>query len=191
LSSPDVAQIDQFKEEICAALTSYSSKIDDYFKEMNNCDQTCNSLRDEIRRLEDFTTTMCIEARCAFTDKLVVKASEPFYVFPSGFVALEGSLKREIMPYLTKEQKIKVISLEKDIQELKNKENVTGEIEPILFEKTEIDYKLDVLQSEMDGLIAAECPLTGSIMIESIDHCFGDSKEDETYMASDDIILEA
>ena len=188
---PDVAQIDQFKEEICAALTSYSSKIEEYLKEMSNCDQTCNALRDEIHRLSDFTTTMCSEARCAFTGKIVAEANEPFYVFPSGYVALEGPLKSEVMPFLNKQQQIKVESIEKEISNLKGMINPNISSVDRYWEKSEAEFKLDALQTEMDGLIAAECPLTGTIMIESIDHCFADSKEDELYIASDDLMMEA
>lgn len=190
ISRPDVAQIDQFKEEICAALTSYSSKIEEYFKEMSNCNQTCNSLREEIRLLSDFTTRMCSEARCAFTGKIVADQNEPFYVFPSGYVALEGPLKENILPYLNEQQKLKLDSIEKEIGDVKGKVNTTSSGFDQSWGKTDLEYKLEALQAELDGLIAAECPLTGSIMIESIDHCFADSKEDELYIASDDLVMD-
>ncbi len=156
---------------------------------MSNCDQICNSLREEIRRLSDFTTTMCSEARCAFTGKIVVKSNEPFYVFPSGYVVLEGALKSEVKPYLNEQQKVKVESIEREIHQLKGKTDQTNY--GVDWGKTETEYKLEALQSELDGLIAAECPLTGSVMIESIDHCFEDSKEDELYLASEDLLMEA
>ena len=54
---PDFAQIDQFKDEICDALASYSSKIEHYIKEMNECDQTCDTLRDELSRLRSVGST--------------------------------------------------------------------------------------------------------------------------------------
>jgi archaellum component FlaC len=191
LHRPDVAQIDQFKDEICDALTSYSSRIEDYLKEMSDCDQTCNALREEIRRLSDFTTTMCSEARCAFTGEIVAETNEPFYVFPSGYVALERALKNEVMPYLNEKQKSKVESIEKEIGDLRGKVNPSGSVVDSYFEKSETEYRLEALQSELDGLIAAECPLTGSVMVESIDRCFGDSKEDELYVASEDLMMEA
>ena len=158
---------------------------------MSDCDQTCNQLREEIRRLGDFTTTMCSEARCAFTGKVVAEANEPFYVFPSGYVALETALKNEVVPYLNEKQQNKVEKIEKEISELKGQVNPTYLSADIYWEKSEAEYRLEALQSELDGLIAAECPLTGSIMVESIDRCFEDSKEDELYIASDDLMMEA
>ncbi len=185
---PDVAQIDQFKDEICTALTSYSSRIEDYLKEMDDCDQSCNALRDEIRKLTDYTTLMNKDAKCAFTEKPVVEEGQPFYVFPSGFVFLESALKKEVMPYLNETQKKRLEFVEKELSELKNQaRNDPGSGQVGLDPK----YRMEELQCEMDGLIAAECPLTGSIMIDSIDRCFGETKEDELYIASDDLLIEA
>jgi len=165
---PDFAQIDQIKDEICDALTSYSSKIDGLLKEMNDCDQTCDALRDEINRLSTHRMQMKADARCALTNTLVLNAGEPFYVFPSGYVFLESALKREVMPYLNERQKARVDEIQKEIARLGVK-------------PTNESSQSDALQTELDGLIAAECPLTGSIMVDSIDRVFDDCVEAESY----------
>lgn len=166
---PDFAQIDQIKNEICDALTSYSSKIEGLLKEMNECDQTCDTLRDEISRLRTHRMQMKADARCALTDALVLNAGEPFYVFPSGYVFLESALKTEVVPFLNERQNTRVGEIQKEISRLRNK-------------MTNDSPEINTLQAELDGLIAAECPLTGSLMVNSIDRGFDDSIEaDESY----------
>ena len=165
---PDFAQIDQIKDEICDALTSYSSKIEGFLKEMNECDQTCDGLREEIRRLSTHRMQMKADARCALTGNQVLDAAEPFYVFPSGYVILESALKNEVMPFLNEKQQDRVTELEKTLSELRREASATG---------AAAEDQIDTLQSELDGLIAAECPLTGSIMVESIDRGFDDCVE--------------
>ena len=152
---PDFTRIDEIKDEIGEALTSYSTKIESYLKEMSECDQTCDSLRGEITRLRNHQMQMRGDARCAFSNKLVLAAGEPFYVFPSGYVVLVSSLKKEVMPYLNDKQRSRVEEIERRLSQRKDgdKEKVT-------------------LQRELDGLLAAECPLTGSVMVQSIDADF-------------------
>jgi hypothetical protein len=169
---PDFAQIDQIKDEICEALTSYSSKIEGFLKEMNECDQACDGLRGEIGRLRTHRMEMKADARCAFTNKAVLSAGEPFYVFPSGYVVLESALKKEVLPFLNERQRARVLEIEKESKGGRRHD----------------DINMDTLQAELDGLIAAECPLTGSIMVESIDRGFDNSEEmdDMSYRASID-----
>jgi vacuolar protein sorting-associated protein 18 len=157
--SPDFAQINEIKDEICAALTSYSSKIEAYHKEMSECDQTCTALREEINRLSTHQMQMKVDAKCAFTGDSVLDAGEPFYVFPSGYVFKESALIREVLPYLNEKQKARV----EDLQNL---------LHVVRDDKAKGVHDYDKLQLELDGLIAAECPLTGSIMVESIDRGF-------------------
>lgn len=173
---PDFAQIDQIKDEICDALTSYSSKIEGFLKEMNECDQTCDGLREEIGRLSTHRMQMKADARCALTNTLVLDAGEPFYVFPSGYVILESALKNEVMPFLNEKQRERVTEIEKSLAELRGSANVS--------EENTKEGRVDALQSELDGLIAAECPLTGSIMIESIDRGFDESVEADGFVTS-------
>jgi hypothetical protein len=136
---------------------------------MNECDQVCDDLRGEISRLRTHRMEMKSDARCAFTGTEVLSAGEPFYVFPSGYVILESSLKKEVLPYLNEKQAKRVAEVE---QELKLHSSRDGRP----------DAKYDSLQAELDGLIAAECPLTGSVMVESIDQPFPDSDEIDELM---------
>ncbi|GKY91107.1 hypothetical protein MPSEU_000083500 [Mayamaea pseudoterrestris] len=159
---PDFASINQIKDEICEALMAYSSKIDFYLKEMSDCDKICEDLRDEIHRLRNYRMRMRPDARCAYTNKLVLNSNEPFYVFPSGFVVLDKALKEQILPHLNAEQRGRVFQIEQLLSS--RPESLTS-------------TDGDDLQAELDGLIAAECPLTGSVMIESIDCEFEDGVE--------------
>jgi hypothetical protein len=160
---PDFAQIDQIKDEICEALTSYSSKIEGFLKQMNECDRTCDALRGEISRLRTHRMQMRSNARCALTNQSILSAGEPFYVFPSGYVVLESALKKEVLPFLNDRQRKRVEEIEGELKRYSH-----GFPDPVT---------ADSLQAELDGLIAAECPLTGSIMVDSIDMPFEDSEE--------------
>ena len=163
---PDFAQIDEIKDEICEALTSYSSKIEGFLKEMNECDRACDDLRGEITRLRTHRMEMKADARCAFTNVGVLNAGEPFYVFPSGYVVLESALKKEVLPFLNDRQRQRVKDIEKELKQYSNN-------------RRQEHSRLDQLQAELDGLIAAECPLNGSLMISSIDKPFGQSEDDD------------
>jgi len=171
---PDFAQIDQFKDEICDALASYSSKIEHYLKEMNECDQTCDALRDELSRLKTVGTQVRADARCAFTNKCVLDEVEPFYAFPSGYVVLESALKKEVFPYLNKKQTGRVNYIENELARFRRSRASSSRSS---YEVAKDDYEIEELQVEMDGLIAAECPLTGSVMVDSIDQGFSGDDE--------------
>jgi hypothetical protein len=175
LARPDFAQIDQFKDEICNALASYSSKIEHYLKEMNECDQTCDALRDELSRLKNTGTHVRADARCALTNQPIFETGEPFYAFPSGYVALETALKREVTPHLNERQLGRLNFIENELEKIRKSQS-----SEILFPSdiARYDYELEELATELSGLIAAECPLTGSVMVESIDRGFSSDEED-------------
>ncbi len=109
------------------------------------------------------------DAVCAFTNKQVLTAGEPFYVFPSGYVVLESALKAAVIPHLNEKQRKRVEAIEFDLL------RKVG---------AQPDGSKDSLQAELDGLIAAECPLTGSLMVDSIDRPFEDSEEIEEVLGT-------
>jgi vacuolar protein sorting-associated protein 18 len=119
---------------------------------MSECDQMCDRLRDEISRLRNHRMRMKGDARCAFTGRLVLEAGEPFYIFPSGYVVLASALKNQVLPFLNHRQRARV-----------------AELETLLSAGGGADSSREEIQTELDGLIAAECPLTGTIMVDSID----------------------
>jgi vacuolar protein sorting-associated protein 18 len=127
---------------------------------MNEYDKTCDNLREEIGRLRNHRMRVKMDARCALTNKPIALAGEPFYVFPSGFVYLASALKAEVMPHLTEKQKARVSEIEAKLKSVKDQDPIRP-----------------ILQNEYDGLIAAECPLTGAVMVDSIDKDFDDSEE--------------
>jgi len=161
---PDNAQIDQFKDEICEALTAYSSKIDQYVQDMSDCDQTCEVLRQDIQRLGRLGATLRADAKCALSQKPVLNSGERFYVFPSGFVVLESVLKSEVMHYLNEKQRDRIKFIN---QEMKK---ISTEIKRS--DSRDLRRREESLQAELNGLIAAECPMTGRLMVESIDRGF-------------------
>ena len=167
---PDFAHIDEFKEEICQALSSYSSKIEHYLKEMQECDHACDALREELSRLQTAGTHVRADARCAFTNKYVLDEDEPFYAFPSGYVVLEGALKREIMPFLNSKQQARVKQIEKELSKLRNSKGIKNRTS---LDAAQDEYAVEELQSELDGLIAAECPLSELQYVSCIFHSDG------------------
>lgn len=131
---------------------------------MNDCDHNCDALRGEISRLRTHRMELASDARCAFTKKPVLTAGEPFYVFPSGYVVLESALKHEMKPRLNQQQLNRVEEIEQALIRNKKSGGLSSQ-------------ETDSMQAELDGLIAAECPLTGSAMVDSIDQPFADGVE--------------
>lgn len=155
---PDFAQIDQFKEEICDALQSYSYKIDHYLKEMTECVSSCDTLQEELHSLKTTgTTRTSAYARCALTNKHILGQSGSFYAFPSGYVVLEVALRREIITYLNEKQRGRVEFIQEELARLRSISRYSS-IRATPYQVMSHDDEMRELQIELDGLIAAECP---------------------------------
>jgi len=139
---------------------------------MTECDHACNALRDEIARLQKHEMRMKATAICALSKVRVLDAKEPFYVFPSGYVILESALKKEVIPHLDEKQRKRVKEVEQELMNLRKRDG-SGYV----LSAAAQDH-LENLQAELNGLIAAECPLTGSLMVNSLDLPFTAEEND-------------
>jgi len=180
---PDVTQIDQFKEEICSTLTLFSSKIEAQMEKMTECSETCDTLRKEIKSVNNYVMRMMRDAQCAYTKQSVLNSQEMFYIFPSGYVVLESALRKNIYPYLNRDQLKRIETVDKKISDIRTKiDNYFHQ--PMNFDQEDIkvyEYHLEELQCILDGLIASECPLTGHIMVDTINSKFPNENEDVMY----------
>jgi len=107
---------------------------------------------------------------------------EEYYIFPSGFAYLSSRLKEEVFPTLNRGGQRRLVYLDKRLREMRlsaagenydddddndnDNDNSTHRLSPHDLYGTEGEAAL--LKREMDGLIAAECPLTGTVIIEKI-----------------------
>jgi len=83
-------------------------------------------------------------------------------------------LKRDVLPHLNERQRDRVKFIDEELTRLRRLR--TTNRSPM--EKAKDDFEIEELQHELDGLIAAECPLTGSVMVDSITRGFDDDDED-------------
>ena len=77
---PDFVVIDDFKEEICAALEDYSRKIEDLKKEMDDSEETARHIKTDIKALEQRYAIVEPGERC-YVCGLPLLARQ-FFVFP-------------------------------------------------------------------------------------------------------------
>ena len=145
---PDFATIDEFKDEICSALQGYSDTVARYKEDLAEADLICEGLQEEIAWLEKQEVKVGEDERCAVSGK---ELGADVYAFRSGFVVRVEEMRRVVWEVLDAEQRERVEWLEGELAGGEGGEARRKE-----------------LGRELDGLIAAECPCTGDLAIESI-----------------------
>jgi len=167
---PGDAQIDTFKDEITSALQTYSQKITKFKENLTDCEVSCDGLREEIAFLEEQSVVVPKNAVCALSGESLGKGGEDYYVFPSGYCYSAEALKECLWEWLSEEQQIRLVWLVKVLDEKKRRGVYDGE--------------RSACKVELDGLIGAECPLTGRVVIEKT----GKSLPGAGAMDTDDLI---
>ena len=95
----------------------------------------------------------------------VVACSKAFCVFPSGYAYRADALLCHVLPQLPPPQQAKAKDLHQKLATSIAPTKVAGELA-----SWSSVYDIASLQHQFDGLIAAECPLTGNFIISSVDH---------------------
>ena len=148
---PDFVVIDAFKTEICAKLEEYNRNIEGLKSEIEDYTESAENIRKEIGALNSKPMHVSCSEKCALSGAPIL--SGPFYVFSSGYAILADALMKHVLPHLSESQRERSRALHDWLQLNQNAPSSERELK----------------QAELDGLIAAECPLTGEIMIQSID----------------------
>ena len=77
---PDFVVIDDFKDEICAALEGYSAHIDALKAEMDETTKSAESIKEDIKALRNRFVVIDAGERCSVCGTPLL--TRQFYVFP-------------------------------------------------------------------------------------------------------------
>ncbi|KAF3923941.1 hypothetical protein AA313_de0208147 [Arthrobotrys entomopaga] len=160
---PDFVVIDDFKEQICAALEDYSFKIDRLKKEMDDSARTAENIRHDIELLDRRYAIIEPGERCFVCQYPLL--SRQFFVFPCQHAfhtdCLAGVLVKSGGPRMNR----RITDLQTEIA---NVAAGTGR---------------DKMVEEFDGIVAAACILCSDFAIKQISEPFVTKADDKTEWA--------
>ncbi|KAI9746358.1 MAG: hypothetical protein M1818_000070 [Claussenomyces sp. TS43310] len=150
---PDFVVIDDFKEEICAALEEYSHNIDALKKEMDESSQTAANIKVDIAALDHRYAIVEPGEKCYACGLPLL--SRQFFVFPCQHAFHSDCLGRQVMEQagVAKSKRIR------ELQTLVGKGVVLGS-------------RREKAIAELDALVAASCILCSEYAIKRIDEPF-------------------
>lgn len=150
---PDFIIIDDFKEEICAALEDYSRRIDELKKEMDESANTAQHIKDDIKGLDERYAIVEPGERC-WKCRLPLLMRQ-FFVFPCQH-AFHADCLGEMVLHMAG------IGKGKRIRELQ-KEIGRG---------VALGKRREGMVKELDGLVAGACVLCSEMAVKLIDEPF-------------------
>ena len=153
----DVNDIDQFKDEICTTLENFSSKIEGLRGEMHELAESTESIVSELEVMKKRGYGFSTVQKCEYCNDAVF--ARPFYMFPCSHGYHSDCIMKRLSEHL---EPVQVESV-KGIQE---KLKIATKRAQDLDRRAMIQQ--EYLQNEIDGYIAAECPLCGDAMVRSI-----------------------
>lgn len=138
---PDFVVIDDFKDEVCAALEDYSQQIGNLKRDMDESAKTGESIDHDIAGLGDRYAIVEPGEQCFICTYPLLTRS--FYVFPCQHTFHADCLARNLIKDSPAWQRRKILDLQSDTSGTK--------------------------ADELDAMIANDCALCGNIIVNSID----------------------
>mmetsp|Transcript_65351 Transcript_65351/g.142544 ORF Transcript_65351/g.142544 Transcript_65351/m.142544 type:complete len:361 (+) Transcript_65351:249-1331(+) len=167
----DFVVIDDFKDEICAALEEYNKHIEDLKRGMDEATASADLIRRDIKELRGRSGFVPGKTKCNLCSAVVL--NRQFYLFPCDHVFHCDCLSRAMRNHLPADAVDKVDKLQAQIAS-----------ETVATANETVGFPGDATKHELDELIASECIFCGDIMIDSITEPFvtiNDAEENATW----------
>lgn len=150
---PDFVVIDDFKEEICAALEEYSRQIDALRKEMDESEETAAHIKSDIKALEQRYAIVEPGERC-YVCSLPLLARQ-FFVFPCQHAFHSDCLGKRVIELagITKGRRITELQME-------------------VSKGVSLGSKREKTIRELDALVGSACVLCSEMAVKLIDEPF-------------------
>ena len=161
---PDFVVIDDFKEEICAALEDYSRRIDELKMEMDESANTADHIKQDIKALDERYGIVEPGERC-FKCRLPLLMRQ-FFVFPCQHAFHADCLGEMVMNMAGMGKGKRIRELQKEIGR-----------------GVALGKRREGMVRELDGLVAGSCVLCSEMAVKLIDEPFVTAADDKTEWA--------
>lgn len=163
---PDFTEIDVFKDHICATLESCGNRIENLQHDMDELSASSEEIQKELDSMKKRGYSATSTQKCEFCPDALFQRQ--FYLFPCGHgyhcdCALDQASAILGANTIALNDAKKTASLIESI--LAKHRGVAGAKES---GNKRVLAKLELLQTELDGYIAAECALCGSVIIRNV-----------------------
>lgn len=196
---PDFVTIDQFKDAIRGSLASYTDKIQSLKENIDNAASSAQLIRADIQNIRQKSININVSDSCSQCKYRLM--TRRFYVFPCAHKFHSDCLYNVCRPYLTQNKQKRIEELQRlliDIQTIptigsttaqQNTNSLVGSVTSGVtnaishFSKsssksaqlqTYSSEEINRLKSELDDLLASECPWCGERILKTIDEPFFD-----------------
>eukprot|EP01038_Epipyxis_sp_PR26KG_P012525 gene12525-16800_t len=155
---PDFTEIDLFKEEICQTLEQVGSKISNLKSQMDELAESANSTVTELENMKNKAYSVSSQyQKCEHCSEVLF--GKQFYLFPCSHGFHSHCLLKKVSQHLDSGSLNTIYSIQDMLRGL------SGRVKD---SDNRARAQQEALQTELDGYIAADCPLCGYMMINSI-----------------------